>query len=144
MSSKAYWFLQDHIIYVQNAGDLTAEDFRSVDKEIIAFMKEAKESSPSARVHVLVDSLQMTKLPSLLDLEGGRILKYMQQPNCGTTVVVGVNNSLLNIISRLLTATMGVKLHMTDSLDKAVAYYKNLDPSVDGVPDVEAWKENLS
>lgn len=140
-SSKAYWYVENHVVYVQNLGDLTAEDFREVDREIVAKMKDAHAT---AKVHVLVDCMEMRGLPSVLELEGGRILKYMQEPNCGYTVVVGYrNNPLLKVLSRFLANIMGANLYMADRLSKGASYLTQIDDHLREIPDVDQWKESF-
>ena len=145
-SSTAYWYVQNRIVFVHNFGDLSANDFREVDKQISAFMKEAHESRVSEKIHVFVDSTEMGKLPRFTELEGGRILKYMKEQNCGCTIVVGYrNNPMLSILSRLLTSIMRVDLYMADTLSKGVSYVKQIDSTLSDLPDVEQWKqENVS
>lgn len=138
-SSNAYWFVPQHIVYVHNVGDLTSDDFRNVDRQIIALMQEA-QGVHSGNVHVLVDSTELTKLPPVTHLEGGRILKYMQEPNCGWTVVVGHNNPFLKILSRLLTSISRVDFYMANTLKQGARMFLNVDDSLDDIPDVEAWK----
>lgn len=98
------------------------------------------------KVHVFVDSTEMTKLPPLTELKGGQILSYMRQPNCGWTVVVGNRkNVFLNILSKFLTSVSHVNLYMADSLEKGVNLLKQVDPSLTDLPDAMLWKsEHLS
>jgi hypothetical protein len=141
-SSTAHWYLQDRIVFVHNVGDLSAENFRDVDKHIIAFMREALQKGVTEKVHVLVDSTEMDKLPRFTELEGGRILQYMREPNCGWTVVIGSNNPLLTVLSRLLTSIMGVNLYMADRFSKGISLFKQVDPTLLDLPDVDQWKQN--
>lgn len=144
-SSEAYWFVQNHVVYVHNVGDLTGDLFRSVNEQIIAYMKQAYEVDSTVKVHVFVDSLDMSKLPHITDLEGGRILSYMKEPNCGWSVVVGYrNNPFLAVLSRLLTSIMGVDLYMADTLSKGVSLIKQVEPTLTNIPDINEWRrENI-
>jgi hypothetical protein len=140
-SSKAYWYVQNRIIYVHNLGDLTGDDFRLVDKQIIALM-QAAQAAGITKTHVLVDSVDMRKLPHIMDLEGGRILKYMKEANCGWTVVVGYrNNPFLAVLSRFLTSVMKVNLYMADTMSKGISLFKQIEPDLRELPDVEQWKK---
>lgn len=140
-SSTAYWYVPDKVVFVHNVGDLTADDFRAVDKQIIELMRAA-QGKGIKKVHVFVDSTEMQHLPPLQDLEGGRILKYMVEPTCGWTIVVGYrNNVFLSILSRLLTSVMKVDLYMADTLSKGTTLLKQLEPSLTDLPDVEVWKK---
>jgi len=144
-SSTVHWYIQDKIVFVHNVGDLSAENFRDVDRQIIAFMREVLQKGVTEKVHVLVDSTEMDKLPHFTELEGGRILKYMREPNCGWTVVVGYNNPFLTVLSRLLTSVMGVDLYVADRFSKGISLFKQIDPTLPDLPDVNQWKQdNLS
>jgi hypothetical protein len=124
-------------------GDLTADDFHAVDRQIIDFMRSAA-SKGVEKVHVFVDSTEMGRLPSLRELEGGRILKYMAEPACGWTIVVGYSkNTFLKILSRLLTSVMGVDMFMADSLPMGLSMLKQVVPSLTDLPDIVAWKAHI-
>ena len=139
-SSNAYWYVPDHVVFVHNVGDLTGDDFRHVDKQIIELMRAAQEKGID-KVHVLVDSTEMKGLPHVRELEGGRILKYMAEPCCGWSIVVGYrNNPFLRILSRLLTSIMDVDLYMADTLSKGTSFLKQIEPSLKDIPDIESWK----
>lgn len=139
-SSNAYWYVEDKVIFVHNVGDLTGDDFHHVDTQIIDLM-ESSQIADSEKIHIVVDSTEMGKLPPLRDLEGGRILKYMKETRCGWTIVVGyVENPFLSILSRLLTSVMGVDLYMAKTLPTAVGLLKQIEPSLSDLPDIEAWK----
>jgi hypothetical protein len=144
-SSTAYWYVQDRVVYVHNVGDLTADNFREVDTQIIAFMRDTAENGSSRKVHVFVDSTEMGKLPRFSELEGGRILKYMKEPNCGWTIVVGHrNNPLLPILSRLLTTVMGVNLYMAETMEKGARLLNRMESDIVEMPDIDVWKrENV-
>jgi hypothetical protein len=140
-SSNAYWYIPDKIVFVHNVGDLTADNFRQVDQQIISFMQAAQEKGVD-KVHVLVDSTEMRRLPPIRDLENGRILKYMAESNCGWTIVVGYrNNPFLSILSRLLASVMKVNLYMADTLSKGISLLRQLEPSLTQMPAIEAWKQ---
>ena len=141
-SSTAHWYVQEKIVFVHNVGDLSADNFRDVDKQIIAFMSDVLQKGRSDKIHVLVDSTEMDKLPRFTELEGGRILKYMREPNCGWTVVVGNNNPFLTVLSRLLTSVMGVDLYMADRFSKGISFFKQIDPSLPVLPDIHQWKQD--
>lgn len=84
----------------------------------------------------------MGKLPQIRELEGGRILKYMKELNCGWTVVVGYrNNPFLKILSRLLTSIMGVDLYMADTLSKALSFFRQIDNDNLELPEINEWKQ---
>ncbi|MBZ0293783.1 MAG: hypothetical protein K8L99_14545 [Anaerolineae bacterium] len=141
-SSTAYWYVTNKIIFVHNVGDLTADNFHQVDRQIIDFMRAAQEQGVE-KVHVFVDCTEMRRLPPIGDLEGGRILKYMVEPNCGWSIVVGYrNNPFLSILSRLLTSVMGVDLYMADTLPKATTLLKQIEPTLPELPEIETWKQN--
>ncbi len=144
-SSIAYWYVPNHIIFVHNVGDLTAPDFWEVDKQIIALMQESAANGVS-QVHVLVDCTELQKLPSITQLEGGRILKYFGQPNCGWSMIVGYRkNPFLVILSRLLTSIMQKPLHMAESLADTRKQIAWLAPDITELPDIELWKkENIT
>lgn len=138
-SSNAYWLIPDRVILVHNVGDLTGNDFRKVDVQIIALLHEAAEKHDD-KVQVLVDSTELTKLPSVLELEGGRILKYLREDNTGWTIVVGhKNNVFLKILSRLLTSVTHSDLYVADDLHKGESFIRQVAPGID-VPDIAAWK----
>lgn len=143
-SSIAYWYIKNQVIFIDNVGDVTADDFRSVDTQVIQLLMEAAEDG-DFDVKVVVDNEKMTSLPSILELEGGRILKYFSQPNCGLTlVVINRSNPFLVVLSRLLTTVMGKKLLLADSLDDVMKQLKYLNIDLDNIPHISIWKtENL-
>lgn len=145
-SSNAYWLIKDHVVYVHNVGDLTGDDFRAVDVQIRDYLSTTYDVNPQKKIHVLVDNSDLTKLPRLKELEGGRILKYLKEKNVGTTIVMGYkSNPFLRVLSPLLTSVMGANLSMTDTLDDAIAELKKIDKSIINFPDLAQWKEhNLS
>lgn len=140
-SSQAYWYVPNKVIYVQNIGKLTTDHFRSVDTEIKALMDEARANDVQ-KTHVVVDNFQLGGLPNITQLEGGKILKYMQHANCGWTIVAGdKHNTLLNVLSKFLTAVSHVNLQIVDSLDKAVVFLQQIEPSIE-YPEFERWKDS--
>jgi|GEM_PF-5212652 len=139
-SSKAYTLIPNRVILVQNIGDLTADNFHAVDIEIIALMQSATNQH-SDKVNVLVDCTEMTNLPNITELEGGRVLKYFKESNCGWTMVVGYrSNPFLVVLSRLLTTVMGSQLHFAHTLRDAELQIKQLEPNLTDIPNIEIWK----
>lgn len=140
-TSNAYWLVEDQVIYVHNVGDLTADDFREVDRQIISRLRSTFEKDPSQKVHVFVDNTDLTKLPKLSELEGGRILKYLKENNTGTTIVIGYkSNPFLKVLSPFLTHVMGASLSMTDTLENGIIELRRLDQSITDLPDLDEWK----
>ncbi|MEQ8673230.1 MAG: hypothetical protein RLP44_28165 [Aggregatilineales bacterium] len=138
-SSNAYWLIPDHVVFVHNVGDLNGADFREVDGQIIALLNEAA-SKHSEKVHIFIDSTELTKLPNVLELEGGRILKYLREANTGWSIVVGhKNNVFLKVISRLLTSMTKSDLYVADDLAKGASFIRQIAPDLD-VPNVQEWK----
>lgn len=78
-SSKAYWYIPNHVIFVHNVGDLTVDHFKSVDGKMINLLQEARDNGIE-KTNIIVDCTEMMKLPNLVELEGGRILKQGLRP----------------------------------------------------------------
>ncbi|MEZ4670892.1 MAG: hypothetical protein R3E39_23560 [Anaerolineae bacterium] len=134
-TSTACWLIKNHVVKVTNIGKLTADDFRSVDKDILALMDETTGEQP---VHVIVDCLQLDGLPGLSDLEGGRILKYLFDKRAGWTIVVDSrSNFLLNILSKVLTSVAHKQFTTTKTVDSALRTIATADSSVN-LDEVEA------
>ncbi len=143
-SSIAYWYIENQVIFVHNVGDLTADDFRAVDKQITQLLMEATENGNS-EVQIVVDNEDMASLPSILELEGGRILKYFAQPNCGLTLVImNKTNSFLVVLSRLLTSVMGKKLLLASSFDDVMSQLRQLNIDLENIPHISTWKTENS
>lgn len=141
--SKAQWYIKDQVIYCVNIGELTGDDFRDVDSQIKQLLREAADNN-SSTVHIIVDNEQMTSLPSILELEGGQILKYFSEPNCGTTLVVAKkNNPFLTVLSKLLTSVMGKQLFMARDMESALRELHRLEPDVEQFPDIEHMRSTL-
>lgn len=143
-SSHAYSYINNTVIYVHNVGMLTADDFRKVDDEIIALMNKARANGAQS-INVMVDCTEMSGLPHITSLEGGRILKYLKEPNCGWTMIVGYkSNPFLVVLSRFLTSIMGAELRLADDLELAQRQIKRMFPDRQDIPDIMAWRaQNL-
>jgi len=140
-ASTAHWFMNNHIIYIYNVGEITADDFRQVDQEIIAMMKDA-QSNGIEKTHIVFDCNAIQNLPSVTELEGGRILKYFAEPNCGWTMIVGYrDNPALIVMFRLLTSIMNAQLHLASTLTNATTQIRRKEPHLDELVDMELWKK---
>ncbi len=138
-SSTARWFVENHIIYVQNLGHLTGDDFRNVDEQIKALINSAKGNH---KVHVMVDCYGMEGLPALSELEGGRILKYMWEARTGWTIVVDPkSNFMLKILSGILTSVAKAQFTMAKRLNEGVNFLFEADPILMDiyVPNMDRW-----
>ncbi len=138
-SSTACWFVEGRIVYVENIGKLTGDDFRNVDVEIKALMNS---TAGEHDIHVIVDCLKMEGLPPLSDLEGGRILKYLWEPRTGWTVVVDPrSNFMLKILSGILTSAAKAQFTMAKRLPESIHFLGEADKSLGALPDIEVWKQ---
>ncbi len=138
-TSTARWFVEGRIIYVQNAGKLTGEDFRNVDEQIKALMNS---DTGDHNIHVIVDCLKMEGIPALNELEGGRILKYLWEPRTGWTVVVdSKSNFMLKILSGILTSVAKAQFTMAKRLSESINFLTEADKTLGDIPDIDAWAQ---
>jgi len=127
MPSTARWHTEDRIIYVTNVGDLSVADFRSVDAEIIALMDSAQVAT-SQKIHVLVDCIELQRLPNITELDGGSILSYLRKPQCGTTVIVDPGrNIFLKLLSRFLVNMSRSNVQFCDTVDEGIMLLQQQD-----------------
>jgi hypothetical protein len=125
-SSTAQWHTPNRVIYVKNIGDLTPDDFRAVDKEIIGLMRSAPSTN---QVHVIVDCTEMGRMPDVSQLEFGRILKYFQEPRCSWTVIIdNKQNLMLRVGSRILTTMGSKRLQVESSVAAGLTFLRRVDP----------------
>lgn len=136
-SSTARWFLENRIIYVQNLGKLTADNFHEVDQQIKLLMNS---TGGDHKIHVIVDCLGMEGIPALHDLEGGRILKYLWEPRTGWTVVVDSKaNFMLKILSSILTSVAKAQFTMAKRLSESINFLTTADQTLKDVPNIDEW-----
>jgi hypothetical protein len=133
MPSQVFWYVENRILYTLNTGDLTPDDFRSMNQQISRFMRES-----SQRVHVIMDSTRALTLPGLNDIERGHILKYLGEPHCGWTVAVG-KNIQLRMISTFISALFSARFHNAATLDEAMQFIRQIDIFDQDLPDFKTW-----
>lgn len=132
-SSTAQWHTPNRVIYVKNKGELTPDDFRSVDTSIIALMRSAPSNN---QVHVIVDCTEMGRMPDISQLEFGRILNYFHEPVCGWTVIIdSKRNMMLRVGSRILTTMSSKQLQVESTIAAGLAFLRRVDPTVAQVAD---------
>lgn len=143
-TATARWFVENHIIYVQYVGHLTHDDFREVDAQIMALIKSA---TGNHKVHVVVDCYNMSGLPLVSELEGGRILKYLWEARTGWTVVADPkSNFMLKILSGILTSVAKAHFTMVKRMNEGVNFLFDADPILMDiyVPNMDRWAKELA
>ena len=140
MPSQVVWFVENRILYVLNRGDLTPDDFRRVDQQVIRLMRESEK-----RVHVIFDATDCDNLPGLKDLDRGQILKYFREPTCGWTVVIGKRENIqLRMLSTFMTAIAGARLHTSINHEDALYFIRQMDIFDHDFPNFKHWIESQS
>lgn len=130
------WFVEHRILYVRASGDLTPDDFRHLDQQIIRLMHDAGNQ----RVHVILDATECHTLPGLKELDRGQILKYFHEPACGWTVVVGKRENIqLRMLATFMTALAGARLHTSTNHDEALLFIRQIDIFEQDFPNLKSW-----
>jgi hypothetical protein len=133
MAMIAFWYVENHIIFLQNIGNLSSASIHAVDGDLIDLMHQAATSG-SEQVHVLVDATLVDHLPIVAAFQSGPLFQYFNEAVCGSTLVVGdTGNHDLNIFYSLLASTTNAPILLVESMEEAIDYIREIDPAADRI-----------
>jgi hypothetical protein len=125
MSYQIRWLLHDRVIYDQIWGCQTLEEIQQASKDIEIFLNTGE--SP---VHIVIDSRELQEVP--LNLKALRqSTQYLRNPSIGW--VIHLNNAqrpILDFLAEMLVSFFQVQYHRTQTVEQAITFLSQKDPSL--------------
>lgn len=126
MSYELSWYIDRRIVLARLTGDVSAEEIFQNNQRIARDYVQQGQ----APVHLLIDISGMEKFPSNLKQLKAASDILLREHSLGWMVTVGKVNTLERFLTSTLTQMFGVRLHMTDTLARALAFLSKNDVSI--------------
>ena len=124
MSYTIKWIIEDYVFYVDVNGDSSIEDMTEVNNIAIKMM----ESSPAERLHLIIDSTNSKKEPSIF--AQNKILTSLVHKKCGWVVDVTNNNVLMGALNKGIALLKHLSYQSADSIEDALQFLKSQDEKI--------------
>lgn len=122
MAYQTTWLLPGRVIHVQYFGRLTADELQAQSDTTKAMV-----NAGSAPVHIIVDTLNMTRLDvSLGDM---RAIIGQKADNIGWTLIVR-HNDFVQFFATVVMKMAQARYAFMDSMDDAAAFLRDHDDSL--------------
>ncbi|HLV34728.1 MAG TPA: hypothetical protein VKY59_06440 [Spirillospora sp.] len=126
MPIEVEWFVPRRVILQRFYGEITLEDIRQSDELIEPLMAEG-----IPLIHTIIDASEVESHPSMKDIQNAATnTKYEGE---GWRVLVGAG-AIARFIGSIILQLMGQRYRMYDTLEEAVAFLHDQDPSIE-LPD---------
>jgi hypothetical protein len=125
MPYQISWLLQDRVIYARLEGVQTIEEIRQANSELKTFLVVGKPP-----IHLLLDSRKLEGVPlNLAELR--QSTKNVRNPGVGWVIHLNnVQSPLLDFLADILAKFLEVRYRRVRTVEEAVAFLKQQDPSL--------------
>jgi hypothetical protein len=120
------WLVKPRIILAYSEGSQDIDDVRLNNQEIKALLDAGQ-----APVHLVFQAVNLKNSPTNIQ-ELKNSLDFLRHPNLGWIISVG-SNPILNFVSTIVTNLFRINLRQANSLEDAIDWLKQLDPSIETV-----------
>ncbi len=127
MPFETKWYVPERIVTAYNWGVLTLEEMRATNVELLAMIRTGK-----APVHLLIDTRDVTKMPSSFIPMLKEIEPFRNEANTGWSVMV-TNSSLMHFFGLLSSNLVKSPYGAVKTYEEANALLERIDPSLQGL-----------
>ena len=133
MPFEVKWYVERRVATVYNWGELTVAEVRATNQELLALVRVG-----TAPVHLVVDTLAVTKLPGSFVPMLREIEVFRHEPKMGWSIMV-TNSSVLHFFGMLSSNLTKSSYRAFRNYQEVNDLLKQVDPTlVDLLP--ETWK----
>lgn len=132
MAIEFTWYIKGQVALATLHGDVTLEDLETGNATVSKWMEE----TDAEKVHVVFDANDMDRILFSV-LQTTHTLQYLKHRKMGCFVVYGSPRFLKAIVAFLggiINQLSKAQFHTAESLDEAMRYIREQDPSVVEVP----------
>lgn len=127
MPFETKWYVPERIVTAYNWGVLTLDEMRATNVEMLAMIR-----SGTAPVHLLVDTRDVTKMPSSFIPMLKEIEPFRNETKTGWSVMV-TNSSLMHFFGLLSSNLVKSPYGAVHNYEEANALLERVDPSLKGL-----------
>jgi hypothetical protein len=125
MGYEVSWYIPGRVVLATVTGTIAPEEAEACSAEMAQLIQEGE----GPMVHLLVDTMNMERFPTNLNLLNRSASKHLWQPKLGWTIVISTN-STTRWISGIITQVARVRFRMFPAIDDGVLFLADQDPSV--------------
>lgn len=125
MGYEVTWYIPGRVVIATVSGTILAEEAEACSAEMAQLIQEGE----GPLVHLLVDTMNMERFPTNLNLLNRSASKHLWQPKLGWTIVI-TTNSTTRWISGIITQVARVRFRMFPALNDGVLFLADQDPTV--------------
>lgn len=131
MPTQQKWYLNDRIVFVEFAGELSVDDIVEALETSINYV----ERSAAQPVHFLHDWTQLKKFPTnILQIRRQSDIRLSDRSKLGWMVAYGNDNRLMRYISQTVTYLFDIRFRMFSTREEALRFLHKMDDTLDGSP----------
>jgi hypothetical protein len=129
MSTQQKWYLNNRIVFVEFAGELSVDDIVEALETSINYV----ERSDAQPVHFLHDWTQLKKFPTnILQIRRQSDIRLSDRAKLGWMVAYGNDNRLMRYISQTVTYLFDIRFRMFSTREEALRFLHKMDDTLSG------------
>jgi hypothetical protein len=125
MGYEVVWYIPGRVVLATVTGTILPEEAEACSADMAQLIQEGE----GPLVHLLVDTMNMERFPTNLNLLNRSASKHLWQPKLGWTIVISTN-STTRWISGIITQVARVRFRMFPTLNEGVLFLADQDATV--------------
>lgn len=125
MGYEVSWYIPGRVVLATVTGTISPEEAEACSADMAQLIQEGE----GPLVHLLVDTMNMERFPTNLNLLNRSASKHLWQPKLGWTIVISTN-STTRWISGIITQVARVRFRMFPTLNEGVLFLADQDATV--------------
>jgi hypothetical protein len=117
------WLLEDTVIYVEVAGDITVEDAATLNRELMQYLKGQQPKS----MHIVFDATQVRSVPNAIAVLH---VSFLRHPAFACAIIVGPRNGPMQGVVLKIMRIVGVDLFYDTDADTVFDEFQSMNPTV--------------
>jgi hypothetical protein len=123
MPIQLSWYLENHVMLLNNEGDSADQDVLKVDQPILDYLNQ----SQAPLVHLIIDNTRAKYIPSVKAITA---VKWPKHPQYGWTILVGLTNPFQRFVNVVATNFFKARQRMFDTMDEALDFLNEVDSTL--------------
>jgi hypothetical protein len=125
MGYEVTWYIPGRVVLATVTGTIAPEEAEACSADMAQLIQDGE----GPMVHLLVDTMNMERFPTNLNLLNRSASKHLWQPKLGWTIVISTN-STTRWISGIITQVARVRFRMFPAFNDGVLFLADQDPTV--------------
>jgi len=122
MPATTEWLEKDRIVITKLFGDLTLDEITLANEKHLEMVANGERN-----IHVILDVSELSKFPTEIRSIKASGDAYLEHPNMGFVMVVGIKNPILRFLSSIVTQLSSADMRQVATIEEAIARINQID-----------------